>query len=340
MRRDEDDELLGAYALDALDDDEIVVIELAIAADPVLAERADALSEALVHLVDGPVFALDTAVRATTLVDARRARRPGRHLANIGDGTLPAHEVHRRGAADLDALVTTLHASDLIARTTYDVRVGELLAHVVGRLEQAATRLEPTSVRETDEKSYDHWGATADRVATLSHDHAALQQALREANTRVVRGLERHDALGDPRDVRSLDARTMSVTFEMWMHADDVRIALGRPPSVPDVERVERLCSLVADTLPFAMTAHGTAHPERSIRLVLTGPGGGLWTTPAARDGRADLEADATLVIDGVTFCRLFHAQVPLAGLEIMVEGDALLIDDALAAASVFAERT
>ena len=352
-----DDDALISYVLDLLDADETTQVERAIVGDAALARHVSELREALTQLVDEPAgsAAPDPSARATMMTHALDVRAPGRHLANTGGGSLSAHEVHRRTAADLDQLVASLTETDLSVTTAYGVTTGALLAHLVGRLEQAHARLAqlqpndvatepndpPAEPRVRPDEPYDHWHATADHVEALAHDRAALRVALADVNERVVRALVDHDALGDPHDLSSLDARTMAVSFETWMHADDVRLALGRTLTTPDVERLERLCALVADTLPVAMSSSGVAHPGRSIRLVLTGPGGGVWVTRAAQDENLakTAEADATLVVDGVTFCRLFHEQVPIDGLELMVEGDAALVDDALAATGAFAER-
>jgi uncharacterized protein (TIGR03083 family) len=345
-----DDDALIAYVLDALDADETARVERAIVGDAALAEHVSDLREALTRLVDEPSspIAPGPGARSSMLTRALQLRAPGRHLANTGDAALPAHEVHRRTAADLDELVASLTDADLSTATAYGVTTGALLAHVVGRLEHALARLEShdasnatVASAEASGEPYDHWRATTAHVDALAHDLGALRVALRGVNERVVHALVAHRSLGDPHDLGSLDARTTAVSFETWMHADDVRLALGRAVSTPDVERLERLCTLVADTLPLAMTTRGVAHTGRSIRLVLTGPGGGVWVTPAAHgEGPVTTsEPDSTLVVDGVTFCRLFHEQVSLVGLELMIEGDAALVDDALAATGAFAER-
>lgn len=77
--------------------------------------------------------------------------------------------------------------------------------------------------------------------------------------------------------------------FETWIHADDIRRAVGLPGVDPSDPHLRILCDLAAQLLPVALQRTGRAH-DAVVTLDLTGPGGGIWTVPlgaGAAGGRA-----------------------------------------------------
>jgi hypothetical protein len=101
------------------------------------------------------------------------------------------------------------------------------------------------------------------------------------------------------------------------------------------------LCELATGLVPLGMAVTGNARPGRTVRVVLTGPGGGTWRCPGdPGEAAGDDDDDAMLVSDAVTFCRLFHKQVATDAVALFVEGDHDVVDALLAGAQAFAERT
>src|SRR5262249_7741764 len=68
--------------------------------------------------------------------------------------------------------------------------------------------------------------------------------------------------------------------FETWIHADDIRGALGRQPRPPAPEHLAPLADLHVRLLPTALAVSGRARPGRSASVRLTGPGGSTWRIP------------------------------------------------------------
>jgi len=122
--------------------------------------------------------------------------------------------------------------------------------------------------------------------------------------------------------------------FELWVHDNDVRQAVGLPPSVPDAPVLRLMIDLAARMLPYAAARTGLAGPV-DMHLVLTGPGGGTWDVvvgPATRDPEP-----VAIVTDAVGFCRLAANRATAADLDVHVTGDAGLAADVLAVASALA---
>ena len=94
---------------------------------------------------------------------------------------------------------------------------------------------------------------------------------------------------------------TLRKAFETWIHADDVRVALGRPPSPPAPAHLHAVIALGVRLLPPAIGAIGADRPGGAVALALGDPGGGQWTVPAPGDralAAGLLRAAATLGCD------------------------------------------
>ena len=103
----------------------------------------------------------------------------------------------------------------------------------------------------------DEWRRAADQtleLARAAEDRARL----------AVHGIRL--PLGDLLVVRA---------FELWVHDNDIRHAVGLPPSVPDPPVLRLMSDLAARMLPYAAARMGL--PPVDVHLVLTGPGGGTW---------------------------------------------------------------
>jgi hypothetical protein len=116
--------------------------------------------------------------------------------------------------------------------------------------------------------------------------------------------------------------------FELWVHDNDIRRAVGLPPSVPDPPVLRLMSDLAARMLPYAAARMGL--PPVDVHLVLTGPGGGTWDVPigqgtdsqAASGQEAASQASLAIVTDAVGFCRLAANRVTPAELGPHITGD------------------
>jgi uncharacterized protein (TIGR03083 family) len=162
----------------------------------------------------------------------------------------------------------------------------------------------------------DEWRRAADQtleLARAAEDRARL----------AVHGIRL--PLGDLLVVRA---------FELWVHDNDIRRAVGLPPSVPDPPVLRLMSDLAARMLPYAAARMGL--PPVDVHLVLTGPGGGTWDVMIGQREEPGQEGVA-IVADAVGFCRLAGNRVTPAELGPYITGDESRAVSVLAAASTLA---
>jgi hypothetical protein len=122
-------------------------------------------------------------------------------------------------------------------------------------------------------------------------------------------------------------------TFETWIHADDIRRAVDRPPAAPPPEDVGLIVSLGLRLLPVAMRALGCEHPGRSATVLLGGASPMLWRVPLSMDAESGDEV-VRVSADAVGFCELMANRRSLEGFGYQTEGDAVAAHDLLRAAA------
>jgi hypothetical protein len=122
--------------------------------------------------------------------------------------------------------------------------------------------------------------------------------------------------------------------FETWIHADDVRAAVGRPlrPAPPD--QLRAIVALSVRLLPGALLATGRHRPAGAALLVLTGEGGGEWTVPLHPGVPPDGPVAATITGDAAGYCRLLAGRRAVAAYPHEVGGSASVAADLLATAA------
>ena len=174
----------------------------------------------------------------------------------------------------------------------------------------------------------DEWRRAADRTLELARaadrDPAAGGRTARLAMHGIV---------------LPLDDLLVVRAFELWVHDNDIRRAVGLPPSVPDPPVLHLMSDLAARMLPYAATRMGLEPVD--VHLVLTGPGGGTWDVALGQGaggqaGGAGQEGVA-IVTDAVGFCLLAANRVTPAELGPHITGDEGRAVSVLAAASTLA---
>lgn len=328
----EAEELLGAYALDALDPDEIVAVEAVLARRPDLALEADRLSSVAAWL------------------GAAEATEPPDRMRN---GVLAAALARRQGPADpvVDAYVSLserlgqaivdLPDDALDVVTPNGLTASELVVHMAAQESLLAQNLGTPTIDDLDEEEIvprtrallpRFAGRDLDDAVTLWRDSVEANRSWAVANpdrTAIWRGL------GLTRDDTLLVR-----AFEAWVHTDDLHRAAGLPVTRPEVRHLTLMSDLARRILPLALAVSEREHDGKTARLVLTGPGGGDWLVPmgAARDttGAAD-EPDVTVTVDVVDWCLLVGDRVTPEALPVRVDGDQSLGRDLVAAAPALA---
>jgi uncharacterized protein (TIGR03083 family) len=326
------DELLGAFALDACQPDEADVIERAMARDPALADEVARLRNAAAWIGATEALAPPPALRDSVLVAARQRRG----AAAPAD---PLLELYATETARLDALVNALPPSALGAPTHNGLSVRNLLIHLAAQETMLAAVVgEPVPGVDVTEADLER--RTAAFVARyeprpLDEARAAWAQAVA-----AVRRWARTADNAQPVEFFGLPMRRETVlvnrAFETWIHADDIRQAVGTTMEPPRPEHLHLMADLSIRTMPAALRLIGRERGDSAARVVLTGDGGGDWLVPLGVSARG-ARPDVTMTMDVVDWCRLASERIMAGEVAHRVEGDATLAADLLVAAPVFA---
>lgn len=272
-------------------------------------------------------------LRERVLEAARQARAAGRPVPEPAE-ICPA-EAFRRAAGALDALLGTLGDEDWRTLVLRDQDVQGIVGHLIGVEEDVHRCL-----------AADPAVAEADHIE--STQCAAGRQAGRlTAQTRTEwrraadRTLDLVRAFGDPGTEVGVHGMRLPLggllvtrAFELWTHDNDIRLATGRPPTVPDASTLRLMTELAARSLPHGAARTGLREPV-NVHLVLTGSGGGTWDV-ALGEGLPD-PARVGIVTDAVGFCRLAANRVAPSDLDLHVTGDPARAARVLAAATALA---
>lgn len=131
--------------------------------------------------------------------------------------------------------------------------------------------------------------------------------------------------------------RTILATraFELWTHADDIRVALGRDREAPTEPEIALMSDVAVGILPSCVLSNGEPAPAVSVRMVLTGAGGGSWDV--SLDGRQHAGVDATVRMNVVDYCRRVADRISIDECAARIDGDIALGQRVLACATALA---
>jgi uncharacterized protein (TIGR03083 family) len=325
------EELLGAYALDALDPDEVVEVEAALARDPELAHEAARLVRTAAWLGASEAMAAPASLRADVLARAR-ARR------SVPDAAARTYLASTERLGETFRALTSDKYGD---PTPNGLGARDLVVHLAAQESMLAQAIDRTVVPDIDASDIDvrtdafierYRDATLDEVTRIwrsSVDEVAVWAADPATRDTTVPWI----GLDMPRD-NFLVARA----FENWIHRDDLRRVQGLDGEPPPADEIHEMAELSMRTLPFALLVTERAHPGKVARIVLTGPGGGEWTCSmgGARPPEGAIP-DVTITTDVVDWCLVAGERLAPADLALRVDGDAELAGDLVAAAPAFA---
>ena len=321
---DEFEDLVGAYALDACEPDEVEAMERYIAANRAAAAEVERLRE-----VASGIGAAGASRPPVALLE--------RLLVSAADRVAPvaADVALQRETDRFEAFLATLDERDLEAPTENGLTVRELVQHV-----EAVDR---AFLAAADDPASAYIGP--DDVAAITANDLPTRVGEPFAET-VTRFRRTRAALGGLRDRLPADQRvagygrdnTLVVrAFETWTHHEDARRALGREITLPDADVMRTMAELAMKSLPLALALRGTARPGRTARLVLEGAGGGEWILPCAPGEIPSSSADVVVRASVVEWCRRFADRVDADAVTLSVDGDADLARDLVSAANAFA---
>jgi uncharacterized protein (TIGR03083 family) len=318
------EDLIGAYALDACEPDEVAALDAYVEEHPEIAAEVERLREAAAAL------GAAGAVRPPVGLRDRMLQVAGERVSAVSARDALQAETER-----FDALLGTLADGDLDAATHNGLSVRDLVSHVEA--------IDRAFVGEADRTRYQLIGAAevAQITAETLPEHAG--ESFAETVTRFRR--TRADLVGLADRVapeKRLAGYTRDDTlviraFETWTHHDDIREALGREETLPAPAVIRAMTELSIRSLPLAMAVRGTAQSHRIARLVLTGAGGGEWTFACAPGEAAGGAPDVVIRASVVDWCRRVADRIEPDAMPIEVDGDAELAHDVVRAANAFA---
>ena len=323
------EELLGAYALHACDQDEVAAIESVLRRRPDLAREAERLSRAAAWLGVGEARQPPRALGEHVL-GAAFARRQARPVAVVDLYLALSDEFERAAMA--------LPASAYDTPTPNGLTAHDLVVHMAAQESLLAQHLGVPTLEDVDETD-----VTA-RTHELLPRYADvdIEQALdlwrRSVEANRASALARGVADPEPLPAFGLDTHDTLVVraFEAWIHTDDLRRAAQLAPAAPAPQHLAIMSDFAGRILPVALDISGHSHGAKTARLVLTGAGGGEWVVPM-RPGQPPGAPDVTVTADVVEWCLLMGDRRAPHELAHVVDGDAALARDLVAAAPALA---
>ncbi len=329
------DELLGAYALDAVAPEEAAAVEEYVEHTPHAASKLARLRNAAAAIGATEALAPPPELLDTVL-SAARLRRPTRTDHD------PFLAAYLSEMARFDALLDTLSADQLDVLTFNGLTVHELVIHLAGMESAVAAAGGRAAALDVTEEDIER--RTAEFIGRFRRRPLSEARALWRASVHATAQWAEDAPAGKRVHVFGLpfprESMLVSRSFETWTHADDIRRALDRAPSPPSPEVLHRMAHLSVTTMPASLEMVERAHRGKTARVVLTGEGGGDWLIPLgfSQTGGALTESpDVVLTADVVGWCRVASERMAPEALPREAVGDPALADDLLAASSAFA---
>jgi uncharacterized protein (TIGR03083 family) len=328
------DELLGAYALDAVEPDEAAAVEAYLERSPGAADEVARLRKAAAWIGASEALAPPPALHDTVLGAARSRRQ----AQQDGAGDDPFLAVYLSEAGRFDAVLDEVPADAWHVRTYNGLTVRELVTHLASMESTVASAIGRPTVPDVSE--LDIQRRTAIFLDRFRDRPLADVRAVWRSSVEAIRAW----FAGAPADAAvavfgltlGRDSLLVARAFETWTHADDIRRAVGRDLEPPAAPTLQRMAHLSVTSMPAALEIGGRAHPDKTGRVVLTGAGGGDWLIPLGFGEVGETE-DVVLTADIVDWCRVASERMAPEDLPRTVEGDPALADDLAVAASAFA---
>lgn len=125
--------------------------------------------------------------------------------------------------------------------------------------------------------------------------------------------------------------------FETWIHADDIRLAIGQCVDPPGSLHLRALADLHIRSLPTALRLSGRVRPDCAVQVRLTGAFTEEWRVPLTR--AASGAPAVTLTADALEFCYLAANRRSPEAVPITVDGDHTIANNLLAVMTFFSHE-
>ena len=299
----------------------------------------DPLEELSFALAEGAAEPVTDEERARVVQTALAARRAGRPVRSPEE--ISGLEAFRRTVSQMDTLLAALSEHEWQRPALRDLTVQELIGHLIGAEEWFLRGLQGLA----KPPGADQHISTTQVVAKAQNGRRPASTLAdwrdRTANTAVActeRGPDQKANYYGA--ILPLDLVLVVRSFEIWVHHEDIRRAVGQALQAPGDAVLARMVHLATDLLPIGLARAGSPRQQASVRLVLTGMGGGSWDIPLGQPVTGTSEPSASntvVVVDAAGFCRVVGNREDLAGSGAVVLGDPDLAEDLFAGAASLA---
>jgi uncharacterized protein (TIGR03083 family) len=330
LEHDEVSQLLGAYALDSCTLSESAAIEAHGTTCSACAAEISRLRDAAGWLAVATGREPPARLR-TRVLDAARARRSPTAVSVV---------TYETQLARMGELLEALDADDWQVPTADGRTAHDLVVHLAAIESLLTARLgldddplagEPDLDVRTAALLERHRDAGPARDLEVWRRYTG--EVLRYARLRDTDLHRRVEWVGV---AMPLERVLVNRAFETWIHADDIRAAVQLDMRPPPSAQMALVAELAVRSLPAAARATGIDLGARTVRLVLTGDGGGEWLLRAGPDV-AESSPAVVLTADVLDFCLLAAGRLAPTQVAHTVEGDAGLASELLLAAPAFA---
>jgi uncharacterized protein (TIGR03083 family) len=298
----------------------------------------DLIAELDIALEEGRAQSPPPSLLKRMLSAAARVRPAGAsHGAPVRIG---GAEALSRAVAQLNALLTGLDVVEWHAPALRDLDVQGLLGHLIG----VELAFHGTLTSEGANEAQEHVASTQPHAVAQRGRHPHETLADWNSATDLTQSLLSNHPMNEATTfygaVLPLDHVLVIRAFEMWIHEEDIRRATGHDLVAPDDARLARMAELATLLLPSVLAKSSSSRPDASVRLVLSGSGGGTWDFAldgAAIDSSTCHRRAALIVLDVTDFCRVVGNRLGLKDTDSWIEGDLDVAAEVFAAASSLA---
>ncbi len=266
----------------------------------------DPLTEMRFALAEGQASDVAANVRSRVLAAVFADRQAGYPLETAEP--ISGAQAWVRMTARLDALLGELSPDEWRAPAIRGLDVQQVVGHLIAVETAFAQAVEGSAQpAEGDHIESTQYAALAQAGRDPAVTRLEWAGAVATTTALVTDGRDQAGPVRMHRITFGLDAFLVVRAFELWTHDEDIRRATGRPVADPDGPVLSRMTDLATMLLPAGVALTGGTGND-TVRLVLTGPGGGTWDVGLqggvnrAEPGRA-FQAQVTL--DAAAFCRV-----------------------------------
>jgi len=325
-------ELIGAWALDAVNASDRDAVEAELAADDGMRAHGDELRHVVALLGEDLATAPPPSLRQSLLDSARAIDRRRR----LGAPSTPTEAYLHQADGANEAFSSVPDDAWHLQAKPYQWSLHGLVAHLL-QIERYFERTLGFTSSAPQPGELDHLQLGADQIEaelqrsprdTLADWRATVGRiAARLGEVDLDRPVQFHQW---PFALRSL---FVARAFELWTHADDTRRALGRPTVAPSAADSAVMSDASVGSLPLAIHVVTRDVPNGRARVVLTGDGGGTWDLQLGTGG-GEL---VTIVADVVDYCRLAARRFEPETVPCTIDGDRDVALELLRAATIIA---